>query len=92
MTIKISHSTTGKHKTTKYIATCTIQDDAANKQLGFYIGKHNVTIVQLEIDQKWWIVANRYDEEYEVTDVGPYDTAECAAVMIRLLATTQDHD
>ncbi len=84
MSIAISHSTVGRHRDTNYIATCRIYN--GELPMKFYIGERFVTIVKLE-DQSWWIVANRHNEVHLFDDVGPYITAEDAAVMLRLLAT-----
>lgn len=84
MTLRISHSTRGSHRDTQYIATCQIYNTTDNP-IKFYMGEYNVTLAQLA-DKAWWIIANRADEANIVTDIGPYDTVEQAAVMMRLLA------
>jgi hypothetical protein len=84
--IKISHSTIGEHRDIyQYIATARIfENDNIAPQVFF---RNDIELCMMQMsDEKWWIVPNHVRDETRVDDIGPYDTVEAAAVMLRLWA------
>jgi hypothetical protein len=85
MTIKISHSTRGKHRDTQYTATAKVYHNDTHFY-DFFMNDIPVTIAELA-DTRWWLIPSWDDHEKDFVDVGPFDTVDQAAVMLRLQST-----
>lgn len=85
MQLTITHSTRGSHRDTEYLATARLVDN--HRIHVFYIDNKWMIVAKLP-DHKWWIIPNFTEDEYLVSDIGPYDTAEEATAMLRLFSTS----